>query len=101
MIGTRLRKKRDHGISVQSGDHHNCSTGAGNSPSNTKKETLFQKNEKGLLFFFFILMTNFYIKNLYKKNVSFLLSLKDRYVVRVENFFQSDHYGWVKKNAIQ
>ena len=68
VIGTRLRKKWDHGISIQFADHYKCNIGAGNSPSNAKKEILFQKNVKGFLFlFFFILMTNFYIKNLYIK----------------------------------
>ena len=65
VIGTRLRKKRDHGISVQSGDHHNCNTGAGNSPSNIEKETFFKKNEKGTLFFLFSFNDQF----LYKKSI--------------------------------
>ena len=65
VIGTRLRKKWDHGISIQLVDHHNCNIGAGNSPSNTEKQTFFQKKEKGFLFFLFYFNDQF----LYKKSI--------------------------------
>ena len=70
VIGTRLRKKWDHGISIQFVGHHTCNIEVGNSPSNTKKETLFQKEkkkkkEKGLLFFLLYFNDQFLYKNLY------------------------------------
>ena len=82
VIGTRMRKKWNHGISIQFVDHHNCNIGAGNSPSNTEKQTLFQKNEKGFLFFIFYFNDQF----LYKKSIYIYI-----YKYYIHNIFTTNH----------